>query len=191
MLDVGENAFPALADYDADGDQDLFIGSRGTRDSKNAFYGTIYLYKNTGTAQKPIFEFVTDDYLNLSALQLTDLKPYFLDLNGDRVPDLLFASTSNSGRNASLKYILNQAPRQEAFVFSVSAVQTWPLAFSPNDTPLLYDLDGDNDLDALVGKFNGGLEYYKNTGSANAPVYVLENAALGRLPADPFAGILH
>jgi hypothetical protein len=69
-------------------------------------------------------------------------------------------------------------------------VQTWPLAFSPNDTPLLYDLDGDNDLDALVGKFNGGLEYYKNTGSANAPVYVLENAALGRLPADPFARYL-
>jgi hypothetical protein len=186
MLDVGENAFPALADYDGDGDLDLFIGSRGRWDAgKNTFYGTIYLYKNTGTAQNPVFEFVTDDYLNLSALQLSEIKPSFTDLNGDRSVDLVFSSAS--GRNATLQYMLNQAPRGELFAFSLSNLQTWPLNFSPNDTPILYDLDGDKDLDALVGKSGGNLEYYINTGSNASPVYMLENADLGGLPADPFA----
>jgi hypothetical protein len=54
----------------------------------------------------------------------------------------------------------------------------------------LYDLDGDKDLDVLVGKFNGSLEYYKNSGSNTAPVYTLEKANLGGLPADPFARYL-
>ncbi len=191
MLDVGENAFPALADYDGDADLDLFIGSRGSWNAdENAFYGTVYLYKNTGTLQNPVFEFITDDYLNLSSLQVSDLKVSFTDLNGDRVPDLVLATTSNSGRNASLKYILNQAPRGETFTFAIDAIQTWPLNFLPNETPFLYDVDGDKDLDALVGKFNGNLEYYRNTGSNSSPVYTLEKANVGGLPADPFARYL-
>jgi hypothetical protein len=191
MLDVGENAFPALADFDRDGDLDLFIGSRGNwNPEKNIFYGTVYLYENTGTSQKPVYKFVTDDYLNLSSLQLSDIKPYFFDLDGDRVPDLAFANTFNSGRNANLKYLRNQAPKGEKFVFTINTIKTWPLSFSPNDTPYLFDVDGDKDLDALVGKFNGGLEYYKNTGSNAAPVYSLEKASLGGLTADPFARYL-
>ncbi|MDO1447063.1 T9SS type A sorting domain-containing protein [Rhodocytophaga aerolata] len=189
MLDIGENASPALADYDGDGDLDLFIGSRGKWDaSQNKFYATIYLYNNVGTAQKPVFELLTDDYLNLSSLQVTDIKPSFHDLNGDRSLDLIFSSTS--GRNATLQYMLNQAPRNEVFAFSVNNLQSWPLSFSPTDVPLLYDIDGDKDLDALVGKFNGSLEYYKNTGSNASPAYTLENASLGGLPADPFARYL-
>jgi hypothetical protein len=61
-----------------------------------------------------------------------------------------------------------------------------PLKFDANDTPLLYDLDGDNKLDALVGKFYGNIEYYLNTGTNANPVFNLRNEFLGGLPVDPF-----
>jgi hypothetical protein len=42
------------------------------------------------------------------------------------------------------------------------------------DNPVMADIDKDGDFDAL--KFdNGNVEYYKNTGTLESPVFVLEN----------------
>ncbi|WP_219907734.1 FG-GAP-like repeat-containing protein [Aphanothece hegewaldii] len=38
-------------------------------------------------------------------------------------------------------------------------------------TPTFADIDSDGDLDAVVGALDGTLLYYKNTGTALAPVY--------------------
>jgi FG-GAP-like repeat len=50
--------------------------------------------------------------------------------------------------------------------------------------PTLGDLDGDSDLDAVVGGFDGTLHYYQNTGTASATVYVAQTGS-----ANPFTGI--
>ena len=42
-----------------------------------------------------------------------------------------------------------------------------------NAAPFLQDIDGDRDLDLIVGRADGTLSYYKNTGTATAPVYTL------------------
>ncbi len=51
-------------------------------------------------------------------------------------------------------------------------------------TPSFADLDGDGDLDAVVGEHDGTLRYFENTGSAIAPAFTERTGA-----ANPFNGV--
>ena len=177
MIDLGENAAPAFADLDADGDLDLLLGSAGTL-LNNAFTARLTLYENTGTATQPAFTLKDADYLQLSARNFTELKPFFKDIDGNGTPDLGFTATLNNGQLTQVQYLPNTAPAGQAFRFN-AALQSLPLPLSNGDVPYLYDVDGDGNLDALVGKTGGGLQLYKMTGgSATAPLYTLDNATL-------------
>ena len=50
--------------------------------------------------------------------------------------------------------------------------------------PTFADLDGDGDLDAVVGETYGTLLYFRNTGTATAPVFVEQTGA-----DNPFNGV--
>jgi hypothetical protein len=48
-----------------------------------------------------------------------------------------------------------------------------------NTTPTLGDLDGDGDLDLIVGEASGQLNYFRNTGTPTAPRFELVSDELG------------
>ncbi|MBD0362591.1 MAG: VCBS repeat-containing protein, partial [Coleofasciculus sp. C3-bin4] len=83
----------------------------------------------------------------------------FGDIDGDGDLDLFIGSS-----DGTIKYYKNtgsvSSPR---FVVQTGAANPFNgVDVGSYSTPSLVDIDGDGDLDALIGKFDGTIDYYKN-----------------------------
>jgi len=159
---------PAFVDIDADGDLDLFVGV-GT--------GELLFYRNVGTASDPRFVRATDMQ---RIAHRSHLAPAFADIDGDGDFDLLarhmdgYAFYLNSGTAADpqFKLLPNAFPE---------------VRLSTLNQQRFADVDNDGDWDLVVGKGNhktlflsgDGLTLYRNTGSAEEPVFSLETTDFG------------
>jgi len=174
MVDAGSYASPAFADYDNDGDQDLFISYWAIPDS----VASIYQYENTGSFYKPAFSFVTNDYVQFSQFGLFNIKIQFADANSDGKKDLVFTATDKLQGITQLYFIANKSALN--FDFSGQSPEVLGFTIDPLENVLLYDVNRDGLLDIILGKSDGSLQYWKNNGSANVmqPVLV-DNSYLG------------
>ncbi|MDX5483031.1 MAG: VCBS repeat-containing protein, partial [Hymenobacteraceae bacterium] len=179
MLDVSEGAFPAFADLDGDGDLDMLIGNHSAY-REDVYSASISFYRNTGSATAPAFELVTNDYLDLRQRRLFSLKPAFADLNGDGVPDLVLTYREQRAGTTRISYIPNKAPKGQAAQFDFADVQVVQ-SVPDGSSPAFVDVDDDGDLDLLLGRSDGSLLLYRNTGTATSPAYTLESNNLGGL----------
>ncbi|GEO02575.1 hypothetical protein AAE02nite_02390 [Adhaeribacter aerolatus] len=179
MVDAGEQSVPALADLDGDGDLDLLLGNRT---------GSVWLFRNVGTAAKAIFKLETRDYLNLAGAGFRDIKPQFADMNSDGRLDLML--TVATGTTGAIKYILNTAGAGQPFNYALTNIKTLPVGQAISDVPAFYDLDNDGDLDLVLASnvrptpTSGALRFYRNTGTAANPNFTLENEAWGNIAAE-------
>lgn len=173
MIDVGDNSVPAFADYDNDGDYDMFISENTSAATASA----IYLYENTGTASQPSFKLLTDNYANFTNALYYNVKIQFAYINNDNMTDLVFTGTSFADGVTRLHYMANQG--SGTFQFSPASIQTIPVdldLFITENVAVAY-VDEDGLPDLLVGRRTGNLEYWKNTGVKGSPSYTLANDA--------------
>jgi hypothetical protein len=169
MIDVGAESVPSLADLDGDGDLDLLLANK--IDPGNDTTGTIAHFENTGNSKAPAF--TERDPLPMRGE--FDWAPAVVDLDGDGLPDLVAGTWRDRvqwWRNTGTR----SAPR---WVQADSALIT--LTRGTNTIPTLGDLDGDGDLDMIVGEASGQLNLFRNIGTRTAPRF--------ELVSDEFQGI--
>lgn len=142
-LTRGSNSTPALADIDADGDLDLFVGEAS---------GTINFYLNQGSATAAEFELVSDKYLDIDIGRRS--VPELVDMDGDGDYDMLIGRES-----PGFTYYRNDGSPQEPNFVEDPAFEVMLPALS---TPTLVDIDADGDLDLFSGGDGGGLMFYQN-----------------------------
>jgi hypothetical protein len=170
---------------DGDGDLDMLVGSAGVRRSPtDGFRASVALFENVGSPARPRFNLVNENYLDFQAFNVRFLRLSVADLNQDRAPDLVLSYAPSQPLNArgQLAYLPNTAPSGQPVRFSLTNLQTLSVeGFGTNDEALFIDADADRDLDLLVGKTTGALQYHENTGSLT---FVLRNAQAGGIAGD-------
>ncbi|MBN8822061.1 MULTISPECIES: T9SS type A sorting domain-containing protein [unclassified Spirosoma] len=187
MLDLGERAAPALADLDGDGDLDMLVGFGGVG-LGSSYRAGIWQFENKGTLQNPAFSLVTTDYLGIStSLKLTNTVPSFVDADGNGSLDLILTGV---GANAlEIRVLLNTAAKGTAAQYNLTNAIRWPKpdVVGPYDLLTVTDVDKDGKVDLLVGYYSlGTIQYYRNTGTATAPSFQLQNQFFGGFTNDDY-----
>jgi hypothetical protein len=162
-LSVGSNPVPALADLDADGDDDLLVGL-----SEN---GALIYYPNSGTPDSALFlEAQSQTWYDVGLYAY----PWFADLDNDADFDLLV------GRDATGFYYYRNDGDSTSWVWqSANSVFAGLAQTTYWNSPCLVDLSGDGKKDLIYGTASGPLNYYVNTGSLSSPVWTANTSLFG------------
>ena len=178
MIEVGENSFPVVFDYNADGKLDLLVGNYGYY-TNNTLNSRLTLYANTSSVvTKPTYSLITRDYASLSSqtVSIHNAMPTVGDIDNDGDVDICIGTSSGQ-----IHWLKNTAGAGNpcSFVFMAN-----PFTFTTNSAaaaPQLFDIDNDGYLDLLIGTKNGRIAYYKNTHLGGLPTFSLITNFLGNV----------
>ncbi|MEL6605628.1 MAG: FG-GAP-like repeat-containing protein [Cyanobacteria bacterium J06614_10] len=156
-LDPIDGANPTFVDIDDDGDFDVVSGYG---------YGTLIIYNNEGTKTSPLYSEITS----------TGSENLFFDLGNHSNGAPAFVDIDNDG---DLDAFVGESYRQITYYKNTGSASNPEYTYqsgsnNPLDnigsnifamTPMFADIDGDSDLDVVVGDGYGTFNYYENPAS--------------------------
>lgn len=154
----------SYVDVDNDQIRDLVVGNYEYENNQGCLY-----YKNVGTDAGPIFSHVQNDFLQDQMIDVGEAAaPVVVDYNNDGLLDIIIGNKSKtinpSTYTVSLTLYKNVGtPSAPAFEFVTDDFAGLAaIHLQGKIAPAFGDLDGDGDLDMLLGEVSGNLIYVKN-----------------------------
>lgn len=172
-LTVQSFSAPFLADMDADGDLDMWLGNSG---------GKTEYYENIVNTPYPKFrrnEQMMQGIYPAGVVQVNSDYPVVADIDGDSDLDLVIG-----GYNGLILYFNIGTPIQALWQRNDSVLAGVNTEIGTDPKPAFVDIDGDGDLDLYVGigeSLFGGPQSgitiaFRNTGTATSPQFTRDNS---------------
>jgi len=153
IFNVGNNAKPAFADLDGDGDYDAYIGESGY---------SIYYFRNSSSTN-PNFTYINNNPFGIANLGAI-VTPTFVDIDDDGDLDLF------TGELYGNIYFFRNIGTQTNPIFSGVFTNPFGLSDVGNySTPAFSDVDFDGDYDAFIGNQSGNIIFFRNNGTSEDP----------------------
>jgi hypothetical protein len=176
-VDLVSFPVPCLVDVNNDGKDDLLVSPFDPSLTRGESKESSWLYLNSGTVASPVFNLTSKNYLQGDMLDFgSGAYPLATDIDGDGLTDLL---VGNYGYLDSSYYetghILKCIYKSRLAYIRNIGTDTVPSFQLINDDfanlshlkilaayPALTDLDGDNDVDLLLGNADGSFIFFEN-----------------------------
>ncbi len=142
-FDVGSYSTPTFADVDGDGDLDAFIGERD---------GNINYFENDGGT----FTEITGAANPLNGFDVGSFSsPTFADVDKDGDLDAFIGEY-----DGTIFYFQNDGGTFTEITGAANPFNGFDVGYF--SSPTFADVDGDGDLDAFIGEFDGNINYFQN-----------------------------
>jgi len=176
-----EDVYPGcfLLDIDNDGDDDLLAAPLST--TEGTARDNIYYYQNNPTAGVSSFSLTQNDFLVGEMIDLgIGAYPTFLDFDGDGDLDIISGNQGSYNTPPSIPVLVTH----QFFTSSLALIENTGSNIAPsynlasrdwkglrgmnmlNLAPTFGDLDGDGDIDLMLGESEGRLIYHENMSSS-------------------------